>query len=100
MLSNSARQTCFGAPGCLQWNSAVSSGAETSEVDSQELCLQPYSFHFNEVLESSPAPTTVEYFLYFPLHFSIDDYGQWMVLRCASCNQVVWGQSKLHYVEH
>ena len=34
------------------------------------------SFPLNEVLESSPVPTTVEYFLYFPLRFSVDDYGQ------------------------
>jgi len=58
------------------------------------------SLPLNEVLESSLVPTTVEYFLYFPLHFSIDDYGQWVVLRCASCNSVIQGQSKLHYVEH
>jgi len=32
------------------------------------------SLPFNEVLESSPVPTTVEYFLYFPLWFSVDDY--------------------------
>jgi len=43
-----------------------------------------------EVLESSPVPTTVKYFLYFPLRFSINDYRQW----------VVQGQSKLHYIEH
>ena len=33
------------------------------------------SLPLNEVLESSPVPTTVEYFLYFPLRFSVDDYG-------------------------
>ena len=33
------------------------------------------SFSLNEVLESSPVPMTVEYFLYFPLCFSVDDYG-------------------------
>jgi len=58
------------------------------------------SLPLNEVLESSLVPTTVEYFLYFPLHFSINDYGRWVVLRLAFCNRVVWGQSKLHYVEH
>ena len=58
------------------------------------------SFPLNEVLESSPVPTTVEYFLYFPLRFSVDDYGQWVVLRCVSCNRVVRGRSKLHYIEH
>ena len=26
--------------------------------------------------ESSPVLTTVKYLLYFPLHFSVDDYGQ------------------------
>jgi len=45
MLLNSARRTCLGAPGCLRWNSAVSSGAKTSEADSQELCSRPYPFH-------------------------------------------------------
>jgi len=57
-------------------------------------------FPLNEVLESSLVPTTVEYFLYFSLRFSIDNYGQWVVLHRASCNWVVWGRSKLHYVEH
>jgi len=33
------------------------------------------SLPLNEVLESSLVPTTIEYFLYFPLRFSIDDYG-------------------------
>jgi len=58
------------------------------------------SLLLNEVLESSLVLTTVEYFLYFPLRFSVDDYGWWVVLHCASCNRVVWGQSKLYYVEH
>jgi len=58
------------------------------------------SLSLNEVLESSLVPTTVEYFFYFPLHFSVDDYRQWMVLRFAFCNQVIRGRSKLHYVEH
>jgi len=34
------------------------------------------SFPLDEVLESSPVPTTVEYFLYHPLCFSVNDYGQ------------------------
>ena len=54
----------------------------------------------NEVLESSLVPTTVEYFLYFPLHFSVNDYGWWVVLCCASYNRVIQDRSKLHYVEH
>jgi len=58
------------------------------------------SLSLNKVLESSLMPTTVEYFLYFPLRFSINDYGRWMVLHFASCNQVVWSQSELYYVEH
>ena len=32
-------------------------------------------FPLDEVLESSPMPTAVEYLLYFPLWFPIDDYG-------------------------
>jgi len=58
------------------------------------------SLPLNEILESSLVLTTVEYFLYFPLHFSINDYGWWVVLHLVSCNWVVWGQSKLYYVEH
>jgi len=54
----------------------------------------------NEVLESSPVPTTVKYFLYFLLRFSVNDYGQWVVICFASCNQVIWSWSELHYVEH
>jgi len=34
------------------------------------------SLPLNEVLESSPVPTTVEYFLYFPLCFFVNDYGR------------------------
>jgi len=58
------------------------------------------SFSFNEILESSPVPMTVEYLFYFLLHFSVDDYRQWMVLHFLACNWVVRSQSKLHYVEH
>jgi len=47
------------------------------------------SFPLNEVLKSSLVPTTVEYFLYFLLCFSIDDYEQWVVLHFASCNRVI-----------
>ena len=58
------------------------------------------SFLLNEILESFPVPTTVEYLLYFPLCFSIDDYGQWVIFRFLSCDQVVQSRSKLYYVKH
>jgi len=58
------------------------------------------SLLLNEVLESSPVPTTVKYLFYFPLCFSVDDYGWWVVLCLAPCNRVVRGRSKLHYVEY
>ena len=58
------------------------------------------SFPLDEVLESSPVPTTVEYFLHLPLRFSVDDYGQWVVLCFASRNRIIRSQSELHYVEH
>ena len=45
MLLNSVCWMCLRAPRCLWWNSTVSSGAETSEADSQELCLWSYPFH-------------------------------------------------------
>ena len=45
ILSNSTYWMCLGALGCLRWNFVVSSGAETSEADSQELCSRPYPFH-------------------------------------------------------
>jgi len=57
-------------------------------------------FLLNEILESFPVPTTVEYLLYFPLCFSIDDYGQWVIFRFLSCDQVVQSRSKLYYVKH
>ena len=94
----------------------VSDVSQSSGVFAMELCCEFWCRDFgsglpgivfvaislllNEVLESSPVPTTVEYFLYFPLHFSVDDYRQWVVLCRASCNQVVWDWSELHYVEH
>ena len=40
------------------------------------------SLPLNEVLESFPVPMTVEYFLYFPFRFSVDDYGQWSSILC------------------
>ena len=49
------------------------------------------SLPLNEVLESSLVPTTVKYFLYFPLRFSVDDYGRWVVLCRVSCNRVIQG---------
>ena len=57
-------------------------------------------FPLDEILESSLVPMTVEYLLYFPLCFSINDYGQWVVFCSPSCDRVFQGQSKLHYVEH
>jgi len=58
------------------------------------------SLPLDEVLESFPVPTTVEDLFYFPLHFSVDDYGWWVVLHLLACNRVVWGWSELHYVEY
>ena len=58
------------------------------------------SFPLNEVLESSPVSTTVEYLFHFPLRFSVDDYGRWVVRHFPACNRVVWSRSELHYVEH
>ena len=58
------------------------------------------SFLLDEVLESSPVPMTVEYLFYFPLHFSVNDYGQWVVLCFLACNRVVQSWSELHYIEH
>jgi len=57
-------------------------------------------FPLDKILESSPVPMTVEYLLYFLLCFSVDDYGQWVVFCSLSCDQVFWGWSKLHYIEH
>jgi len=57
-------------------------------------------FPLNEILESSLVPMTVEYLLYFLFYFSVDDYGQWVIFCFLSCDQVVWGQSKLHYIKH
>jgi len=65
-----------------------------------EIVFTAISLPFNEVLESSPVPTTVEYLLYFLLCFSIDDYGQWVVFHFSSWNRVVQSRSKLHYVKY
>ena len=66
--------------------------SRSSRVFAMELCYESWcgnfrgglpgimftaiSLPFNEVLEPSPVPTTVEYLLYFSLRFSIDDYGR------------------------
>jgi len=44
------------------------------------------SFPLNEILESSLVPMTVEYLLYFPLCFSVDDYGWWVIFCLLSCD--------------
>jgi len=58
------------------------------------------SFPLDEVLESAPMPTAVEYLLYFPLRFSVNDYGWWVTFCFPASDWVVQGRSKLHYVEH
>ena len=58
------------------------------------------SFLLNEILKYSLVPMAVEYLLYFPLCFSVDDYGQWVVFCFPSYDQVVQSWSKLYYVEH
>ena len=53
----------------------MSSGAETSGSGLPGIVFAAIFFLLNEILKSSSVPMTVEYFLYFPLYFSIDDYG-------------------------
>ena len=65
-----------------------------------EIMFTAVFFPLDEVLESSPVLMTVKYFLHFPLCFSVNDYGWWVVFCFAFCNWVVWSQSKLYYVEH
>ena len=65
-----------------------------------EIVFTAISLSLNEVLESSPVPMTVEYLFHFPLRFSVDDYGRWVVCHFLSWNRVVRSQSELHYIEH
>jgi len=58
------------------------------------------SLPLDEVLESSPVPMTVEYLFYFPLRFSVDDYGQRVVFCFLACDRVVRSWSELHYIKH
>jgi len=58
------------------------------------------SLSLDEVLESSPVPTTVEYLFYFPLRFSVNDYGRRVVLCFPACNRVIQSRSELYYIEH
>jgi len=58
------------------------------------------SLPLDEVLESSPVPTTVEYLFYFPPQFSVNDNRQRMVLCFPACNRVIQSRSELYYVEH
>ena len=94
----------------------VSDVSQSSKVFAIELCCEFWcrdfrgrlpgivftaiSFPLNEILESSPVPTTVEYLLYFPLCFSVDDYGRWVIFCFPFCDWVVQSQSKLYYVEY
>ena len=65
-----------------------------------EIVFTAISLPLDEVLESSPVPTTVKYLFYFLLQFSIDDCGWWVVLCFPACNQVIRSRSELYYVEH
>ena len=58
------------------------------------------SLPLDEVLESSPVPTTVEYLFNFPLQFSVDDYGRRVVLCFPACDWVIQSRSELYYVEY
>ena len=58
------------------------------------------SLLLDEVLESSLVPMTVEYLFYFPLWFSVNNYGQQVVHCFLVCNRVVRSRSELYYVEH
>ena len=91
----------------------VSDVSQSPRVFAMELCCEFWSGDFrgglpstaislplDEVLESSPVPTTVEYLFYFPLRLSVDDNGRQVVLCFLACNRVVWSRSELHYVEH
>ena len=65
-----------------------------------EVVFAAISFSLDEVLESPLVPTTIKYLFYFPLCFSVDDYGRRVVLCFPACNQVIQSWSELHYVEH
>jgi len=94
----------------------VSDMSRSSRVFAMELCCEFWCGNFgsglpeivfaavslplNEVLESSPVPMTVKYFLYFPLRFSVDDYRWWVVFCFSSWNRVVQSRSELYYVKH
>ena len=94
----------------------VSDVSRSPRVFAMELCCEFQSRDFrgrlpgivftaislllDEVLESSLVPTTVEYLFYFPLQFSVDDYGRWVVLCFSACDRVVRSRSELYYVEH
>jgi len=54
-----------------------------------EIVFAAISFSLDEVLESSLVPMTVKYLFYFPLRFSVDDCGQWVVLCFPAYNRVV-----------
>jgi len=65
-----------------------------------EIVFTAVSFLLDEILESSPVPMAIEYLLYFPLCFSVDDYRQWVIFRFPACDWVVQDWSELHYIEH
>ena len=65
-----------------------------------EIVFTAISLPLDKILESSLVPMTVEYLFYFPLWFSVDDYGWQVVLCFPACNQVVRSRSELYYVEH
>jgi len=54
-----------------------------------EIVFTAVSFPLNEILESSLVPMTVEYLLYFPFCFSVDDYGWWVIFYFLSCDRVI-----------
>jgi len=62
--------------------------------------LSAETFPLNQELESSPVPAAIQYLLYLPFQFSVDDNRWWQGAWLPSWYQIVWSGGQLDHVEH
>ena len=62
--------------------------------------LSVKTFPLNQELEPPPVPATIQYLLYLPFRFSIDNNRWQRGSRLSFWYWIVWGGGQLDHVEH
>ena len=62
--------------------------------------LSAETFPLDQELEPPPVPAAIQYFLYFPFQFSVDDNRWWQGSWLSSWYQIVQSSGQLDHIEH